>query len=391
MLSVKQFLFLFFVSLIPFFVFLSMDRFIGYDSFYFLDQVCNVQDVKMVEPLSEVLFSVLPCDFLFLKVFIWLVFFGCTVLTALIGSEFYKNGWLAGLFVFLTNQWIRVLFQFENDFVGLFFLLLGSYFFLKKSSLGTYKFLGLVSFLIAALFWRGAVFYFLAFSFVSLINFPFFVFAVVYDFDSFLYSITPGFAVLENMPFVSLGYLLFLNLGVFFLPKRLRVVGVVFFVLALLKFKYLLLAAPFLAVGFVGLMNELVRGSWSFSEFLLLDYSDVFLNWKKSVCALLVIVFWCVSFGLIVSSSFSLFNQAPYGSEIAAVKFVVSEADGSLIFNDWELGHIVAFYGGVPFERAGIDHYSGFVDWADGFAVTANHDLNCVLLEDFGERAVFYC
>ena len=70
----------------------------GYDSFYYLNVVCNNAPFVVGElPLTVALFSVLPCNIFVLKFVLFLCCLSAVLSCSLLGEHFVKGkGWLAG-------------------------------------------------------------------------------------------------------------------------------------------------------------------------------------------------------------------------------------------------------------------------------------------------------
>ena len=326
------------------------------------------------------LLNVLPCDFFLLK----LLLFGLALTSAIAVSRtgelfFPKNGWLAGLFLFLSPVMIGEFAKFENDQFAFPLLFVGFYFFSKglllwkqdKWDSFTNQVFGFLFVAIAGIvFWEGAVFFLFGLALSSV----FFVVPIVLPLLFVQYFWMTGFKgsqlVWENVQGIGLGYLFLLLFGLLGLPLQLIAPTVFFLILTWFNTKFTVLALPFLAIGMVG-----VYENWTNSKTIL----------KEIAPSIPRIAIWL----LIIFSFTHLLFQPPHEPHFQAIQYALEQTDNKLIQNDWEMGWWVYFNKGKTENIAFVGY-----QWVepDKILVTDNNiEIDCPLLKDFNGVRVYDC
>jgi len=362
---------IFVVCLVLFVPYFLQPTLIGADSYYFLHGVCKGDDFINVPPLAFFVFSALPCYILAIKVLLFVCFFVSTLLIAKLGSLFYKNnGWLAGIFVFLCPYWLNWFTKFEDDALGFPFFLLGTYLFywgrLNKNKNFELFGLGVIGLTVFWL-WRGAAMGLFSLGLSSL-----FGFVVALGIVFFAGSQVGGalffpiqLNIIEFLPGVGVLFLVGLLLGYFSVTRELRKQVFVLTVFVLLAAKWYILLVPLLAVCVVGKFNSLdpLR--------------------KKYLIGLAL----ACSFLFSVLATPKMF---PSDNAVEAAKFtaLVSHDLNLPVRNDWPVGYVLQFYGGVPSEKGFGDLppctiKKGILLSASSVERTADLNWNCSLLADF--------
>lgn len=334
---------------LSFFLYIDRSEIIGYDSYYFLDYVCDNQTTHFTPDeigfgFQKAFFSLFPCDFLFIKSCL----FACFLLSFYIIfkiAEFLKKGtgYLTLLFLGIVPVWIPNFFKFENDVFAFPLVFLSLYFFIKFKKRDYFfgvpihdsfrfwnLFLSLFLLLVACLFWGGAIYLLVgyAFSFTPLLL----VLAIVlvFFFEKFFTGLFGNILVLENNLFNGVWYFL-----MFFLWQKKGMV-VSFFdkslflcllIIALVNPKFFILVLPLLA--------------FNLAKFFV--NSD-----KKTRLGLLCFGFVLNLFWILAISLLWVTPYPPISIETEAVQDLIDlgvEKDKETI-NDWSLGHLVWFYGG---------------------------------------------
>lgn len=366
----KHLLFLFFLTAVPFFVYIfGKFAFIGMDTYYFLDFICYNGVLGNESLLFQHILSFLPCNFAVLKGILFLLAFLTVVGVAKTGELFYKNGWLAGLFVFFAPVFFFEFAKFENDQFAFPILVWATYFFLKGTieKKVKYNFLGIALVVFAGLFWQGAIFYLPAFGLISLIGLPYAVAAIACFGNKMFNEITPTYQVTESLPFVGLIYLgVFLSLFVgIFLQPVLILPSIYFLIIATANSKFVFHSVLFLSVAALSI------------------YNNPKLN-RLEVWGLIktILVFTAVVMALV--SGLVVITKPPTLQDIDLVEAFVAEGGGK---NDWSYGHWVNFYGG----NASASHGGNPIqDYNSGKILTAV-DLNCLLLSKSGNIKFYDC
>jgi len=141
----------------------------GADTYFYVNQVCGISEHDGRDPIFDMLTPFMPCDFLFLKVYLAALFFIVLFFTAKIGELYDKeNGWLLALIVGFFTMFSLEFIVFENDSLGFALFFIALFFVLraykeKKKILSIDNGIGLIFILLAGLCWKGAVYWLFAF------------------------------------------------------------------------------------------------------------------------------------------------------------------------------------------------------------------------------------
>jgi len=368
----KQIALLFFITLIPFFIF-SIGRFdfVGADTYYFLNHVCGEGELNELD-LTRTFFDFLPCNFIVLKTMLFFLCFSCVFSIALVGEFFNKkNGWMAGLWLFLSPIFFLEFTKLENDQIAYPFLFLAIYFFYKGFFKNRFcnRLIAVVLVLFATQFWGGSVFFLMAFAFGSLLFALASIPLLVLFWQKLFFTVLPRFPtfewiVWENSLIGGIAYVFLLLLGYnginwFLLPQL-----VFFTALFLLNSKFVFLVVPFLALGFVNYFEKLDKAKYG------VLFKQVFL-WLP--------FFLAVSWGLV-----SL-QQPPQPYHWSAVEFALDASSRPSIVNDWDFGYWVLFKGGRT------EQFGAPKDFNASGIVLTRKQLDCNLLKQFNDLRVYKC
>lgn len=373
MLTRKQLFVLFVLSLIPLAFYLQREDIIGFDGYHFMSYICqhNYIDNGTIEktpPLSKLFFSIFPCNIFAVKLFLWFLLFVSTVIIAMMGKLFHEEGWLAGIFVYLSLLFPMEFLKFEDDQLAFPILFLAMYFFLKgviekKKKHQVFAF-GLV--LLGGMLWKGAISYAFAFAmFYPML----FLFSVVlsnaFPSYNFFGSIFPDWnnlmkIAVENWPLLGLAMTGVLAWSYLWIEPILLFPVIFFTVVVLFKAQLAIHLVPLLAVSFVNKFRA--------SE----DILKIFL------------VAFAVS--MLFYTSLSIPNQMPTQGQKTAVKNALEYSDE--IKNDWMFAYLIEWYGGTPkyMEAGGLPDY----DFSEGIILTRSK-LDCELLNWHGEYNIYRC
>jgi len=188
------------------FYFIRKD-FAGTDTYYFLSHICKGTELKDQQPLTNLVFSVLPCNFAFLKILLFSLMLFSVFSISLTGNLFNKkSGWMAGLWLFLSFSFLTFFLDFEDDQFAIPLLFFSLFLFTKgliEKKL-KYKVAAVVCVLIAGLFWKNSIIWLVG---LGLIWFPiiFLSFLIITFFapGSFPGAVTSDLRVLESWPFLA--------------------------------------------------------------------------------------------------------------------------------------------------------------------------------------------
>jgi len=327
-----------------------------------------------LEPLALMVFSWLPCNFLFLKLILFLLFFAGVLIIALTGELINKDyGWLAGIFTFLSPILFRTAFKLENDAFALPFIFASIFFFVKFLKQNQKKdfFKSILWGMVGAGFWGVALYLPFGFALLS-VAFIAVAFTTAFIFGGkLLSSALPLEAVLESNPTGAIINYVGYFFSIIALNTSILLPTIVFFGgLGLLNPKLSILVIPFLSLLVVDALKFIPK------------------NWIKLLPLL------CI--GLAFAWGFTLYFDNPTHEEIEITKFAVQESlhKNLDIFNDWNLGYIVAWFGGEPSGWGGPQPLRE----KENSIVITTQDLNCTEIKsvphEFGETGrlfVYHC
>ena len=304
----------------------------GFDTFYFLEGVCQNGAFESQAIGTKALFSLLPCNIMALVAINSLLCVVSALIIAKTASLFSKKGWLAGIFVFASPIWLLEFWKIENDAYAYVILFAAAYFFFKGLKEGGLKskLIGIFLVLVAQLFWEGSVLWLIAFSlswfWLALPVIP----ALAFKFWEFIAQITPNFNATESTPGFGLLYQMFLFTALMYLrhlPLMIAPIGF-FIIIALINAKFAIHATALLAIAATKQFE---------------NTKTIFNKWFPAFGAVIVVLF-------LASMSQDL---PPDSQELKAAQLAIAEAEGSEICNDWGTGHLLSYLGGNPVARSG--------------------------------------
>jgi len=310
---------------------------IGYDSYYFL-QPNGLES----EPIgSFYAFSLLRGNILLAKALLFLCLYASSVSIALLGSLFNeKHGWKAGFLIFLSPIVILEVLKIESEAIAYPILFLSLYFLFKAGWKNKLVACTLISF--ASLFWLGSLTFFVVASFYFL---PMLIAAIPFTLVAFWrFNIVKYIGdFLPNPRVNEAAYLgagltfhwgLWIFAGIAAWKKDERMLkllpGMAFLgLLAFLNSRFGILLAPFLAV--------MVANSYEWLER------------KRLLSGLYGILAVMVLFSPLVIHTI----YEPRQDQIESVQLAVEQAEGEMIYNDWQYGHMIEYFGGKAYAKAG--------------------------------------
>ncbi len=379
----KEYLLLALVLAIPFSFYFFNPVIFGADTFYYLDSICNGSPLAADDPATVFVFSLLPCNFVFLKILLYSLALIALLGVAKTGELLYKkNGWLAGLFVFLNPLFVFGMAQLENENFAIPLLFWANYFAIKaKLSKGKQRWVNAVIAVAlvgtAGLFWRGAAYYLVGFGLLAL---PFVLPAIatilVYRVQ-LIGNVLPRPGMYEAEFGVAL---LFLGLNLFtitglFLNSAIVLIGLYWFVILLLIGKLAINALPWIAIATLALFN--------FDAFYKLD-KILKCNFWDMIKTVLIIscIFMPFVFGYAITVS-----QPPTTADLGVVQEWVDLQDsGREAKNGFSYGYWIKYFGGKPTAWGG----RVVQDFNSGIVLT-HLDLNCTKLNETRIMKLFDC
>lgn len=323
--------------MLPVIGFFFRTGFLGYDSYYFLKEVCGYNPLFSfnVNPLFDILISVLPCNELLLKTVLVMLFWASLIAIYAIGSLFgKKEAIMLTIFTGITPIIMNNSFKLENDSFAFPIMFIGVYFFLKyllnkkQKKLDLLTSIGFIG--TATLIWGGAIFYLIPFAIAEplllIITIP-----ILAMFSSELItSVIPRLQISENHPIKGITnfmfYIVFIMFGSgkkiidFYFP----LITIFFILLGIINPKFMILGIPFYALAILKIWESATPER------------------KKAILLL------AITLNIAWAGSLFFHTTQPLYQELVASEEIVeySEQTGKPIKNDWGYGHLIRYYGG---------------------------------------------
>lgn len=364
----KKYIILLFLALtlVPLASLLLRPSMVGVDSYSFINAICKKEPIpKGTEPLSLLIFELLPCNLLALKLFTWVFYLFLIGILALLGYHFWgKNGLIVPLFAFLSLYWLAFNWELENDMLATPFLWLSIWLMLKNK-----KFEALILILLTGYFLWGGAWLFLIL--LGLSYLPALLVAIVVigiNFHAIIEAILPNAIVAENTIFGGMFTLFLLCIGWlgYYYNKKLQPLqkqAFLFIPLAILNGKYAYQAIPFLALGFAGMREKLIP------------------YWKLVTITAAIVMFFIICYGMT--------QTFPKPGTLESVEYAVNlaKSENKQLLNDWDLGYYVEFY----------DYHTKFkgflpnpdYNYGINVVMVTQFDLNFPLKKNFGLYKVY--
>lgn len=340
MLKKHQILILILLSVIPLAFNLIRPNLFGTDTYYFYAVACGNAEITSIPILSQIIFSVMPCDFVWFKIVGFLLLASTVLIVAFMGSKLNKEfGWLAGVFLFLNSLTILEFSRLEDDTFAFPILIFAMLLFLlgEMKSKNLYRFIALGLVLFAGLIWKGAFVYLVAFSLSFIPALIVLILVMVFVVKNLIGAITvfyTNFEIAENLPIIGLAYQLFLLIG-FLGAKRFFILQLALFgFLAFINAKFAIHLVPLLAIGLTFVV----------SKFFTLP--DLRFNPAKPYVKWLIPVILIYAFVIAITTGFLILNQFPTVHQMEAVEFAVEQSGDTNVSNDWSYGYYILAAGG---------------------------------------------
>jgi len=355
---------------LPVIMFFLKNGFMGYDSYYFLKEICfgNPLYTNAGSPLFDYLRFYIPCNEILIKTMLVSLFGISLAAIYWVGKLFdRKAGVLLVLFTGIAPILINNSFKFENDnfafpLIYLSFLLM--LIFAQKRKILAFI-TSLVLLAIAAGFWGGTVYLlipYLAFAPASLLLL---IPIILLKQEEFFGHLTPKFLVSENHPIKALLNLVFYWVFLMFssghriTKEKLGLATIIAIIISFLN--------PKLMIIFIPLFGLMILQVYD-------NASEI--NKKKIICLALV---FNVAWGLSINGA----SNSPTDTELIGAQETVKYAkeNNLIIRNDWGLGHLILYYGG---ETPNHSYYSkqSYLQEPNS-AVLSRIPLDCFRVKEF--------
>jgi len=347
------------VAFLPYFI-LRADL-VGADSYYFASAVCGKVQLQDQPPLAMLLFSLMPCSIPLFKLFLFSLMLCAVFGIAQLGNLFSRNGWLAGLFAFLSPLLVYEFAKFENDAVAFAIVPWILYFFYRGTleNKVKYEVAALALAVFAASFWFGAAYYAIAMALSSIVALMVAVPMLVLKGRELIIAVLPNLNVFENMPFIGIIYLFILPMGFATVPMVMIWQFMFFYVLLLINAKFSIHIIPFLAVGFMLVIERFPR---------------------------MITIMAIMSFTMAFVWGTMLLHQPPTPEHWDAIDYAICLDKN--VTNSWGLGYWVLWRGGIPSAWGG-GHWEQ--DYSGKVVVVQEELLGCEQLNDSNNARVYRC
>lgn len=342
----------------------------GVDSYYFLNYLWGKDTPYSFEtdPLAQIVFDVLPANIFLLKLLLFGLLTGTTLIISLTGELINKrSGWLAGPFCFFSLVWINYFARLENDVFAYPLLALSLYFLIKSKK---NKLWGLVSFAciaLACLFWQASALFFITNSAVWIFSLAAAIPLIIWKWETILNLFTPTLSYIqENQAIIGILNQNILLIGIIGIPTYLLFPTLFYFILAGMRAKYAILLIPFLALGLVQFVDK----------------------HKEKIPRYIWIILFITAIGM---SIYSLNRSLPDQGTFELIDYAIQTSQdlNKPFVNNWSYGYWVAWRDGTPTEWG-----SGFYDKPQDYnhAIGISYvDLNCQQLKEHRILKVYNC
>ena len=365
MITIKQFLVLFVLCLTPF-VFLSFrTELIGFDSYYFLNHVCNGLKTEWwsTSLLTPTLLDFIPCNPLIINSILFFSLLFSTVGVAQTGNLIHeKYGWMAGFFLFMSSKWFQGFLAFEDDPIAYPFLFFSLYFLvkgmIKKNSKD--KLISLLLVGLACLIWKGAILYFIVYGLSYIVSTIISMPILLLKGKEIISNLIPFNNVMENQAIIGISYTGTLFLGLilapFFLPLILMPSFVFWTAILVFNAKFIIHALPFYSITVMLLYSRLK------------EKRNEFIKWIPILLIALVFAVW-------LPSSYNTINQYPQPEQFNLIEkgIQLSQETGKPLKNEWSAGYWIEWLGGKPTAKGG---YGEEQDYNKSIVISMNEQLN---------------
>lgn len=346
--------------------------FLGYDSYYFLAEVCGGNPIYNPQTnfLANMIIQTIPCNEFIIKVFLVLLFWASLVVIYNIGRLFgEKEATILTIFTGITPILINNSFKLENDSFAFPIMFLGVYFFLKYLVNNKQNKLHLVTSVlligVSLFFWGGGIYYFIPFALAEplllIITIPI---LIVFG-GLMLEQITPRLRIAENHPIKGvINFMFYIAFIMFGSGKKLiefyfPLVTIFFIALGLINPKFMILGLPFYALAVLKIYNSATPEN------------------KKRI------LLFAITLNVAWSLSLFFHTTSPSYSEMIGAKETVEYANefDLNISNDWQFGHLIIYNGGKTLQHSTFGDYN--LLHMPGKAILTRQELDCEKIKNY--------
>jgi hypothetical protein len=335
-----------FLVLVPFFAYLFVPFLNNPDTYYFFFASCGNGSISDQPFLAQLFFGLIPCSEFLYKLIPFVLLFASTLIVWKTSQLLYKKyAFIAPIALFLTPAWVLMYSKFENDTFAYFTLILTLYFFVKtkaenfESQYWANVLLTILFLVISGLFWTGSFYFLIGLATASI---PILIFGSIsilvgivnpmLIFDNLL-SFLVFTDVTENAPIIGFIILFWLLFTLVKLNNKLKWPTITFVIISLFNVKLGWFAVPLLALSFPNLIDYIKEKkgeqmSKKFVQFFIIG----------------AIITTIVSATIIIIHPFPTYEMMDGANDLVEL----SNKENLPIFNDWQYGYFIKYFGGTP-------------------------------------------
>jgi len=347
----------------------------GADTWFYVNQVCGktIHDTRDI--IFDTLTTIIPCDFIVMKIYLAILFFTMLFFSAKIGELYDKeHGWMLALIIGFFTMFSLEFIVFENDSLGFTLFFIALFFVLrafkeKKPMISNDNLLAAGFLIMAGLCWKGVAYWVFA---LVIIN-PIFIIPLIgilgTQWDNLLWFITANRGIQEQVMFLGIMYLGLTPLFLFGLTKvsKKEVLACCLMLIpCIFVQKLYVLAIPFISI--VALMGVLS----------IKKYRDT-------------IISTIIVFSLFMAAFFGMhtYQEFPTVDDFAVVQ--AAAQDTNYVENSFGIGY-VAIYNGLNVSSYGSTDGNDFV--CSGYVLShpwINDCNSCVVLNTSKNIILYRC
>jgi hypothetical protein len=331
----KDYLIIFIITTIPFIAYLLNPQLVGADSYFYINQICEITPQHEYNFLFATIIQFFPCNTIFLKLFMFTMWFGCLTYMAKIGELYDKErGILAPLIMAGMTLFILSFFNFENDLIGYLFFFASLFHLLKydKQKSMIDLILSILLIIGSGLFWNGAVYWLVVFPLFWIGYIPIAAIMLFTNFERFFFFINANRGIAEHAMFISIIYWGMAVLFLYGIKKTDKKIALCFLILcipALFIVKLYVLCIPFIVLIAFNAIRDL--------------------KIDKTQLLYMLMAFAILNGALFGSKTFDTF---PTTKDVEVIKTAIDFNEYTQ--NTFGVGYAIVHYGGIPSSFGGL-------------------------------------
>lgn len=369
------------------FAFLSLrEYYIGADSYYFLNHVCNNNPTEWwsTSILTPFLLDFIPCSPIIINLILFTSLLLSTFWVTQTGSLVNKKyGWMAGFFLFLSSKWMQGFLVFEDDPISYPLLFASLYFFIKGTMQDKWKdkVTALLLVGVACLIWKGAILYFIVYGLTYIVSTIIAVPILLLKGKELLSNLIPSTVhAFENHAIIGILFTQVLALGLIagikLLPYALLPMYFFWTIVLFFNAKFIIHALPLYALSVMILYSNLKER---------MNDKPKWKPFSQSILLMLVLLVPAIA----IPSSYNVINQLPFPEQMQLIEkgIKLSEETGKQLKNEWTVGYWIEWFNGKPTQWGG---YMGEQDYNNSIAIEWK-ELPCNKIMEERELKLYEC